>query len=224
MKNLIIPFFLLYSVCNAQIKINWTYAKGKEVADVCIFNDSDEYIVLPLDKRSLKPYFENQCSMTDYEFPYPILGLTLLVENAGEKMVGNIHSIEIPEGDDFSRILKERRESNKKYVAYLKKWGEKNNFSNLNDAKINYYLFNNLIIMKPKQKLKFKIDVNFENITNQKYIYYYYPIDFLMKNETKLSICIDSSIYDNLTVEQKKKFDKYKFFTGKVESNTVELK
>ncbi|MFS4471480.1 hypothetical protein [Chryseobacterium sp. T20] len=224
MKNLIIPFFLFYSFCNSQIKITWEYSRNNGTAEVYLYNDSTENIILPLDPKSLKPYFENQCSMDDYEFPYPILGLTLLIENKNEKLVGNIHNIEIPNDQSFNEIIKERQNINNKYLASLKEWSDKNEFSDLDYAKKNYYLYNNLMIIKSKQKLKFKIDVNFENITNQKYIYYYYPIDWAEKSEARLSICIDSSIYNYLTKKQKQKLKKYKFFTGNVESNVVELK
>ncbi|CEJ71594.1 hypothetical protein BN1195_03943 [Chryseobacterium oranimense G311] len=223
MKNLIIPFLLFYSFCNSQIKITWIYSKNNPTAEVCIYNNSSENIVLPLDLKSLKPYFENQCSMADYEFPYPIFGLTLSVENKNEKMVGNVHNIEISNNENFSEIIKERENVNNKYLTSLKAWNDKNAFSDLDYAKKNYYLFNNLIVIKSKQKLKFKINVNFENITNEKYIYYYYPIDWTIKNEAKLSLCIDSSIYNYLTEKQKQKFKKYRFFIGRIESNKIEL-
>jgi hypothetical protein len=221
MKNLIIPFFLFYSFCYSQIKMTWGYSKNNGTAEGYLYNDGNENIVLPLDLTSLKPYFDNQCSMEDYEFPYPILGMILLIENNNGKLVGNIRNIEISDDRSFNEIIKERQNGNNKYVASLKTWSDENEFSDLEYAKKNYYLYNSLRVIKPKQKLRFKIGVNFENITNQKNIYYYYPINWTERNEAMLSICVDQSIYHYLTKKQKSKFKNITFFSGTVKSNKI---
>lgn len=223
MKNLIIFFFLSYGICKSQVKITLSYSKSDENAKVSIYNDSNEDIIMPLDMKSFKPYHENQCSIADYEFPYPIFGITLLVENNNEKLLGNIRNIEIPDDDSFNNIKEERRKINSKYLNSIKKWGDKNKIINLDSAKINYYLYKNLVIIKSKQQITFSSVINFDNITNQKYIYYYYPIDWTKKNELSVSICIDSNIYNVLTEKQKQKLKKYTFFTGKLESNKIKL-
>ncbi|MCE3074672.1 hypothetical protein [Chryseobacterium gwangjuense] len=223
MKNLIIFFFLSYSICKSQVKITLSYSKSDKNANISIYNGSNEDIIIPLDMKSFKPYHENQCSIADYEFPYPILGITLLVENNNEKLLGNIQNIEISDNDSFNNIKEEKRKINSKYLNSIKKWSNKNKIMDSNSAKINYYLYKNLVIIKSKQQITFSSIINFDNITNQKYIYYYYPIDWSKKNKLSLSICIDSNIYDFLTEKQKQKLKKYKFFTGKLESNKIEL-
>ena len=216
-------FLLLHNICNSQVKITWEYSKNLKKADVIIYNDGAKDILLPLDLKSLKPHFENECSMVDYEFPYPSFGLTLLVENEHEKMFGSIHNIEVSENNNFNRIVLERQEINNEYLDFIKKWDESNKISDLDFAKKNYYLYNNLVFIKSKQKIKFQIAVNFDNITNQKYIYYYYPIDWGKKIEVMLSTCIDSDTYNYLTERQKQELKKYEFFTGNLRSNIIVL-
>lgn len=224
MKYFIISFLCLYNICNSQVSISWTYSKANKTAEINIYNNSNHDIVLPLDSKSLKPYQEDQCSISDYEFPYPILGLTLLVNNSNEKIVGNISNIEIPDNDnDFKKIVAERDSINNEYLSLIKKWSNKNKLTDLGFAKVNYYLTNNLIILKSKKSIRFKANVDFDNITTQKYISYNYSIDWSKKNEVSLSFCIDQSVYNYLTEKQKLKLKKYRLFTGNIQSNKIPL-
>jgi len=224
MKYLTIFFLLLYNLSNSQIKISWSYSKVDGIAEINVYNNSTNDIVLPLDLRSLKPYQENQCSMHDYEFPYPILALTLLVNDGNENIPGNINNIETPDSDiEFKKIVEEREGNNRKYISMIEKWSKKNKLKDLSFAKSNYYLVNNLIILKSKKSFKFKATVNFDNITDEKYIYYYYPVDWTRKNEISLSLCIDANVYKYLTEKQKQKLKKYQFFTGNIQSNSIKL-
>lgn len=224
MKYLTIFFLLLYNISNSQIKIFWSYSKVDGIAQINVYNVSNHDIVLPLDLRSLKPYQDNQCSMNDYEFPYPILALTLLVNDGNENISGNINNIEIPDSDtEFKKIVEERKDNNRKYLSMIENWSKKNKLKDLNFAKSNYYLTNNLIILKSKKSFKFRTKVNFDNITDEKYIYYYYPVDLTRKNEVSLSLCIDANVYNYLTEKQKQKLKKYQFFTGNIQSNPIKL-
>ena len=203
--------------------MKWEYSKGHETALVSIRNNSTENMVIPLDLKTIKPYFENQCSMDDYEFSYPILGMTLLVDNRIERIVGKVRNREIlDKKDNFAEIVKERQKIYNEYLNSLKKWMKKNKISNIDFAEKNYYLSNHLVIIKAGQQIEFKVVINFDNITNQKNIYYY-PINWIEKNESMLSICIDSSIYDYLTEKQRKQLNKYKLFMGHIESNKILL-
>ncbi|MGH1516142.1 hypothetical protein [Chryseobacterium sp. JK1] len=225
MKNLIIFLFSLFlsNFYSSQVTMKWEYSVIEKKATVYIYNNNAEDIILPVDLTSLKPYFENQCSIDDYENSYPILGATLVVENKQGKMIGNIHNNEISDDDHFNIMIKEIKKNDSIYLNTLKKWSKKNKIHDRYFMERNYYLSNHLVVIKSKDHINFKVSINFDNITNQKNIYYYYPINWAEKNEGALSICVDPSIYHYLTKKQKQKLSAYKLFTGRIESNKVLL-
>jgi hypothetical protein len=111
-----------------------------------------------------------------------------------------------------------------KYEKKIKLWQKKNGIKSFDDAKINYYIFNNLIYLKQGEKIEKEFYFDLHNITNGKYMYYYYHIEDDKQYDVSLSFNIEDCVYKYLTPFQKQKLKKYKLFTGLLESNKVEFK
>lgn len=47
----------------------------------------------------------------------------------------------------------------------MEKWVKKNNIPK-SDVKINYYIMNNLLLLKPQEKIVFHVPFHLKNITN----------------------------------------------------------
>lgn len=216
---------LLLSVIkiNSQIKIDFSLNSNKNKAKINIINETNEYLIIPLDIASLRPYYNNIClDMKEHEYPYPTLGFNILLKQ-GDSIIESSANSEIP--NDTILIKKEFNKQTLKRNDNIKKissWKRKNHFETFEKAKMNFYVFNNLLYLKPRQVLSFNFIFNLDNITNQKYFHSYYS----MNNYNKYSLCIfyevQQCVYDYLSSSQIDMLKKYKFFTGKIESNRIE--
>ncbi|MFP3541627.1 hypothetical protein, partial [Pseudomonas sp. SIMBA_044] len=64
--------------------------------------------------------------------------------------------------------LKRKTDSIKKEINLkINSWKIKNNINDLSKAKINYYVMNNLLLLKTKEKIEFSIPFNLWNIINE---------------------------------------------------------
>ncbi len=90
-------------------------------------------------------------------------------------------------------------------------------------ALTNYNIIKNLIYLKSKEKVSFKIKLDFYNITNQELIFYNYILDKELKYKLSLSLCEFDELENYFTIDQKQKLKNYKLFKGSIQSNKIQL-
>lgn len=217
---LIINIFVFY-LFNAQIKIELNIDHLNNKAKVVLLNETNTNLVIPLDTLTLSPYFDDIClEIKNYIHGSPYLGLNIKLKNEDtiSDFIGGAGKI-----DDL-RVVNIIAKEKKNYERKIRLWQKKNNIKLFEEAKINYYVFNNLVYLKPGEKIERTFYFDLHNITNGKYIYYYYHIENDKQYNISLSFNIEDCIYKYLTTSQKEKLSEYKLFTGKIESNKIELK
>ncbi|KPE48975.1 hypothetical protein [Chryseobacterium indologenes] len=221
----IITFLLLSLNLMSQIKIEWVVDKNKEKADITIFNVSDDSIVFPLNKKSLQAYFvDNQLITRDsWSGQYPFFAPVLTVyDKTSQSRVSTDSSIPY---SDHSEKEYRNTSSQRKYDSIIKDWKKLNKIEDSFIAQVNYYIINHLIVLKPKEKIRFSTVFNLRNITNQENgIHDSYLLEEEIAYTALLTLDIDEANYDYLTQKQKQKYKKYKLFKGRVESNKIEIK
>lgn len=222
---LFIIFF--YSTCNSQLKIDIKVDSISKQVTISLYNDSPQSIVVPLDKSSLRPYFENIClDISEYEYPYPILGLnTVIREIESGKTLESYASSSMPNNDyNFKKYIENNIKEKNIFIRNVHKWQKKNQIKNYTWAKFNLYLNKNLIILKPKQEVNFVSHFDLNNITNNLYKYNFYNLEKGKRYVFSVTLNANECIYSYLTQGQKQKLKNYKLFTGHIESNKIELK
>lgn len=214
--TLILLFFFhsLFSQLNMNVKLI------NSIAHITIVNESEFNYLIPIDINHFRPYEENCDNFTEHESEFPSFGILLNIVSRDDTKVN--YSIGYKYSDNFDSINDKRSIERKSFKRKIEQWRKKNKIEDYYISLINYKLINNLISLAPYEKKEFKIKLDLKNITAQELIFYNY---FLEKNEYyKLffSICsIESFKY--LTPSQRNKYKKYKFFTGKLESNKIGL-
>lgn len=220
-KNLLIISLLVFYQFNAQIKIELNIDHLNKKAKVVLLNETNNNLVIPLDTLTLSPYFDDIClEMKNYIHGSPYLGLNIKLKNEDtiSDFLGGAGKI-----DDLS-VVNIIATEKKKYERKIRLWQKKNNIKSFEEAKINYYVFNNLIYLKPGEKIERTFYFDLHNITNGKYMYYYYRVEDDKKYNASLTFNINECVYKYLTQKQKQSLNKYNLFTGEVESNKIELK
>jgi hypothetical protein len=229
-KTLKIYFTLLLLIVTnnfySQLNISWKLDSKKENADIVIYNNSNENIAVALDTLSLQGYFNDNhiISKENWTKNYPFLALTLNIYDGNKnKLITNTSN---PHYDlsEFQKVKDKRDSLEKEYNSIIKKWKVKNKIKKDRIAQINYYLVKNLLLIKPKDSIKFSVIFNLRNITNtENNLLDSYILENDNKYSSFLTINVDKSIEKYLTKEQKQKLKNYVFFTGRIESNKIEL-
>lgn len=216
--TLMLTFF--FSFTFGQLKLEFTLINS--VANVTIYNESKENYVLPIDVLHFRPY-EADCGVfSDYEMEFPSLSLMVNIINSDSKRED--YALGYKHFDNIDSIEKNIDTKRENFQKKIKDWGKKNNIKDYNLALINYNLNNNLIYLKPHEKVSFKIKFDLHNVTNQELIFYNYILEKTSNYIFYLSLCNYKNINKYLTSSQNKKLKKYKLFTGSLESNKIELK
>jgi hypothetical protein len=213
----------IFGQFKAQIKINWQLDSQKKIANITLYNESNENIIIPIDTTSLQPYYSDNYNIIQHEWidQYPFFGLTInIYDNFEQKNVETYLHSEIDLAE-FEKIKIKTDSIKKEFNLKIEKCGKKNNILKA-DAKINYYIMNNLLLIKPQEKIIFHVPFNLKNITNRDVgpLQGFYVLDNEKENIGYLSISIDKEAYlKYLTKSQRKKLNRYKLFTGSIKSN-----
>ncbi len=215
--TLILTLFF-YSIFG-QLSLEFTLIDS--VASVTIHNKSKDNYVIPIDRFHFRPYEVDCNSFSDYESEFPSFGLMVNISTSDDKRVNYVMGYKYFE--NFDSINKEVGIKREIFRKKIKDWSKNNNIKDYNLALINYNLINNLIYFKPNEKISFKIKFDLYNITAQELIFYNYILEKTENYKLNLSLC-EFEFDKYLTSSQKKKLKKHKFFTGKIESNKIEIK
>lgn len=208
---------VLSSLISGQLKLELKLKAS--IAEITLINTSGEHYVLPLDKKRLRPY-ESVCNdFTVYESEFPSFGLMTGILNSSDEVQDYIIGYKsFDEINSEERDIEKRRNELKNKIH---KWNEKNKIGDGKIAFINYFLVNNLVFIKPYEKIAFKITFDIQNITGQELIFYSYWIKKTDHYRLYLSLCKYDDAEKYLTAAQKKKLGPYKFFNGYLESNSI---
>ncbi|MFS4430656.1 hypothetical protein [Chryseobacterium sp. S90] len=223
----IISVLSIFGQFKAQIKINWQLDSQKKIANITLYNESNENIIIPIDTTSLQPYYSDNYNIIQHEWidQYPFFGLTInIYDNCEQKNVETYLHSEI-DLSEFEKIKIKNDSIKKEFNVKIEKWGKKNNVPK-SDVKINYYIMNNLLLLKPQEKIVFHVPFNLKNITNRDVgpLQGFYVLDNEKENIGYLSISIDKEAYIKyLTKSQRKKLNRYKLFTGSIKSNKINI-
>lgn len=218
-KYVILILTVLSSLVSAQLRLEVKLVDS--VAEVIIINESKEQYILPIDKTHLRPYEKNCNTFSEYESEFPSFGLMIHLMDSSDKYQDYVTGYK--SFDDIKSVEENIDIKREKLRETVRKWGDKNNIKDYNIAYVNYNLINNLICIKPNQKISFKVKVDLYNITNQELIFYSYSRKDTENYNFSLSLCSYYDLDKYLTSSQKKKFSKYIFFHGKLESNKIQL-
>ncbi|ASK32525.1 hypothetical protein CEY12_21625 [Chryseobacterium sp. T16E-39] len=224
------PLFFLIIFSNkfySQVYIRWELDKKKESADITIYNDSKENIIIPIDTLSLQAYFvdSNKISEENWNGSYPFLALTLNVYDSDtQNRIETYSSTPYFDLSQFEKLKNKTDSIQNVHNSLLRKWQRANNIQKDYIAQINYHLFKSLLFIKPKDKIEFSVNFNLLNVTNQENsIHDSYLLEKGKNYNSSLTLNIDTSVYNYLTKTQKQKLKKYRLFTGVLEINKITL-
>ncbi|WP_261512647.1 hypothetical protein [Chryseobacterium paludis] len=225
MKNILFIITIIFcsNVSYAQIKLEFKLDFNSNIAEITIINDTSENFVFPLDKNNFRPY-EPECSnFQEYEDSFPSLGLMLMIEKQSDKKLLTYYVEDYVDIAKFDSITKEYKKQKLINDKIIDKWQKSNKIKEIKDAKINYSIMNNLIFLKAKEKVNYKIKVNTNNITDQNFKSYSYLYDSSEPYKFYLEYCNASKAYEYLTEKQIKKIKKmgYKLLYATLKSNVL---
>lgn len=224
-KIIIFIVLFLYGIFSAQIDIKINLDNIKSTMSITVINKTNDYYLLPFDKRGFKGYnLDEICSdFNNMEYPHRFFAPTLIFEDLKDNSIieasmRNYH-IDRLNHKNNEKLKNIELKENKKII----KWKRQNHFSNNQDAIRNLYLYENLITLKPKEKLNVEINMDVYNIRRANtYFYDYYVLTNNKKYDLSINLCSNENIYNYLTEKQKKSLNRYKLFTGNIVSNKIE--
>jgi hypothetical protein len=101
----------------------------------------------------------------------------------------------------------------------IEKWQTKYGIKDKRKAKLNQYIYNNLIFLRSNEQIKFRVTVDLKNISSELYFVYRYDVNPNGKYSYQLQTEINECIYNILTNEQKNEFKDYILYKGILQSN-----
>ncbi|MBW8361002.1 MAG: hypothetical protein K0M56_02305 [Kaistella sp.] len=221
---------LLFSTVTAQITHQVTVIKkishSKFIIKAEFINESDQTYIIPLDTTGLKAYYPDEiCGMDQMEFPYKYFAPAVLLHNQkGENVHANLKSYNVPE-ESMSLLSKEFDSLRQQYKTRISEWAKKEHISDFKTAEQNFYIMNNLIVLKPGKSFTYEIVLDLYKV-NRSELFLNFDSYMLTVNSTftfRSLLCADKNIYSYLTKKQKKQLKKYKLFKGIIESNRIVL-
>lgn len=216
---------LLSCMVFSQLTLKWELKNNNKQAVISIKNSSDTNIAVPLDIRSLQGYISDNYHelLSEENTKYPFLTLRVTIfDSTLTKRLNVEDSVPYLNISTFEENRQKIDTVRKNDQLKLETWKKKNRIINDSAARINYYLFENIILLKPKENLKFVVAFNPRNITNQEdATHYSYNLKQNKRYTVFLSLNVEDELYKYLTTSQKQKLKKYNLFTGKIESNAI---
>lgn len=225
-------FFFLFSIISnnlfCQITVKWKLDLDTHKAKVEIYNDSMEKIAFPLDTKFFQAYFSDNYNVSEsnWDRNYPFYSFTINVfDIATQNRLETNSGTPYLDLSDFEKQRANIESINRNYNSKISAWKNKNGLEKDFNAQLNYYLIQNLIFLRPKERKSFSIPFDLKNITNKNNaIHDSYLLEKDKSYVLFLSLQIRNEIYNYLTLPQKQKLKKYKLFAGSLESNKIELK
>ena len=235
MRNILfIVIFFIYNTLFSQISMKVSVFSKKEdnyMLKIEVINDSDYDYIIPIDTANYRYYFPEETCTNFYRLEnYPDLGIIFKIKNKKNEYMDSLLSgfIHLTE-EELLAISKKRKEKERIHREKIKNWKRKYHIKgDYKNIDINWYLYNQLKVLKSKKSITYLKNFNINNINIGLDInsssYYYYHLDKNVDYPMFLEICIDKKIYDHLTQKQKEEFKGYMFFSGKIQSNEIMIR
>jgi len=229
MKKYLIFFnILIFNFAFCQISIDYNIESNIETSllKINVTNNSNEYYMIPLDINGFKGYYESEYCGTfdDQDYPYKFFAPTIMLkkDTTDAYLIPNSSRGNMPE--EVGEYIKDLEMVKNKELKDISGWKKKYHFITEKETIKNYYITKNLLFLKPHEKYTYTVTLDLGNIRreNTSILYDYYFFEF-GKYNLALHLCITNDAYNWLTLKQKKKFKKYKFFTGLIKSNTFSV-
>jgi len=242
MKQIISIFiFFIYALINSQIKLEIKSLKKdaptQNYIEIKLINNSELYYALPIDLSDVKPdFFGKNCDFSVNEITFlekndMLLRLLFINENT-KKNEEDIYNFPNPQDLAHSKIIENQYLKKKDSVVSInnfriKKWKDSNNLRQSDDfVKLNYLIYSNIILLKPKQEITYKLNIDYSKLYSSRIhetdsYYYYYNLKKDVPYSFMLNYCIDNRVYRYLTQKQKETLKKYKLFSGNLNSNIL---
>ncbi|REC50402.1 hypothetical protein [Chryseobacterium pennipullorum] len=226
-KLLILLSISFYTFYNSQIKldilVHEKISTGKYLLRITVKNQTNDFYALPLDKTGFKAYYSSEyCASQESEYSYKYLSPTIMLKDnsknqfieASSKMMDLVENYK----DEYSKNM---GFSDKEKEELILKWKNKNSIQTISAAQKNYYLVNNLVLLRPNEEIDYNVELDMTGIPRLdiKGEYDYYFLDH-NKYALSLDLCILENVYMDLTKRQKEKLKKYKLYGGTIKSNT----
>jgi hypothetical protein len=231
-KIILIIVSLFFSNVYAQFTITIIPTKIEEQEvnlKITITNITTDGYILPIDTILLSPYLGQQDCLDFQLFGDLDLGFIPMILD--KKNNTFLEIISRNKGGSKSRnniFEKYNKRIDKEQKKYIRNWKRKYNLYNESDKwiRINYHLVNHFITFNPFESISFEKSINFKKINEFKEVFTYgtYYVEKNKEYSLHLRLCVDKSVYNYLTYQQKKQYKKYKFFSGILESNKIELR
>jgi len=229
MKKYLIFFnILIINFAFCQINIDYTIESDMDRyrLKINVTNNSNEYYMIPLDMNGFKGYYESEYCGTfdDQNYPYKFFAPTVMLkkDNTDDYLFPNSSHGHMPEGEAAEKYIKVLEKIAKKELKEIDGWKKKHHFITEKETVKNYYITKNLLFLKPNEKYAYTVDLDLGDIRREiksiLYDYYYFESG---KYNLALHLCITDDAYNWLTLKQKKKLKKYKFFIGTIKSNSI---
>lgn len=231
-KYLILVNILLFSFAYTQIKykisIKEKISNSKFLVKIDINNISNDSYIIPLDTTGFKAYYlDEMCSVLNSEYPYKYFSPAIMLENNRNKKKIQASTLTFDVTEESIPIIEKKIDSTlNKRKMLISDWVIKENIRDIKLAEQNYNIVNSLIVLKPRTNFSCEIFVDLYTIKRSDVSLNYDSYLLSPNNEYNFSsvICIDKKVYSYLTKNQKRKFKKYKFFSGSIESNKILIK
>lgn len=224
---LILIIFLLPKIVKSQIAVMFSMELDRKSAIITIKNNSTKNYALPVELTNLKAYYENDivCEyFNSYHAPLHGLSFSLKLTDSKTKQVLEPQRTHV--NIDFDTLQNYLTENKQCFSLDQEKqnWQLTHKIKDKAKADLNYYIFNNLILLRPNQNMSYRILIDLDNISSEIYFVDKYDVKPNTKYFFQLYTEINDCIYDVLTPVQKKELKDYTLFTGKIESNIIDCK
>lgn len=218
-------FFIPISIY-PQIEVKFYLEMDRKSGIISIKNTSQEKYIFPLETTNLGTYWDGDiiCKyFKEYHKPSHGLSFKLRIKDVTtNKFIEPISSFPDLAVEAIENHLKSNKDCyNYSYETQIQNWQNLYKIEDKKKAEINYYIFNNLILLQPNEQIKFRVLTDMSNISNELYFQYEYKLDESRIYNYELYTEINECIYDKLTSEQKAQFKDYKFYFGNLKSNVT---
>lgn len=193
------------------------------VLEFTLTNTSDQPVSFPLDTLSYaipftedtRVYYEEENVSSNPDRLYR-LGVYGFIDQNGPVSEGGIgcEMPDIVENPDHKKAREEREKT-------ISKWERKNHFKTQGLMVNNWYIMKSMVVMKPEERIQYKIYFNpfFKKLCHYCYTEYYDGLNPELPYEVNFKIILNKNLYTLLTEKQKRQYKN--LYTEVVTSNTL---
>ncbi|WP_187478116.1 hypothetical protein [Amniculibacterium sp. G2-70] len=228
----ILIFSSIFTFSQIEIKIAPSDKRfpSTQYIKIEILNKSNHNYIVPLDTLDLRPFDDNY-DWKDFDKKGVVEGsLRLQIYMKDERYKQYLFADNLPIHVNELLTKEFVDKLNSEYEEKLKEqeeWKKMNNIEDGIDIEKNRYLTENMIFLRPNEKITFCKKVNdgyVLSFSKSQKIGYFFGLINNKNYKLHLELVAPKNIKKYLSKKQKKEFSKYKIFTGIVKSNIISFK